>query len=199
MATRQTAFGRTFDWTDERLALAKQRYFDGASAGTIAAELGGVTRNAVIGMSLRKKWARRNGIVAGSGLPGRPTGDALVRRGLQIRPLPQPREPDDDEPAQAIPFKPPRSKPERATVSRLTNRGNRFDVVEVNEPAPVFELPPDHSEFAVSFEDVRADQCRWPLGRDDAPTTYCGSPKSHGSYCARHFSVSRKGHSDAAN
>ncbi|HEX9322035.1 MAG TPA: GcrA family cell cycle regulator, partial [Xanthobacteraceae bacterium] len=36
-------------WTDERVELLKKLWADGLSASRIAAELGGVTRNAVIG------------------------------------------------------------------------------------------------------------------------------------------------------
>lgn len=36
-------------WTDERVAMLKKLWQDGLSASQIAAELGGVTRNAVIG------------------------------------------------------------------------------------------------------------------------------------------------------
>ena len=36
-------------WTDERVELLKKLWQDGLSASQIAAELGGVTRNAVIG------------------------------------------------------------------------------------------------------------------------------------------------------
>ena len=36
-------------WTDERVELLKKLWADGLSASQIAAELGGITRNAVIG------------------------------------------------------------------------------------------------------------------------------------------------------
>ena len=36
-------------WTDERVELLKKMWSDGQSASQIAKELGGVTRNAVIG------------------------------------------------------------------------------------------------------------------------------------------------------
>lgn len=40
---------RTMSWTDERVATLSKLWADGLSASQIAAELGGVTRNAVIG------------------------------------------------------------------------------------------------------------------------------------------------------
>ena len=36
-------------WTDERVELLKKLWADGLSASQIAGELGGITRNAVIG------------------------------------------------------------------------------------------------------------------------------------------------------
>ncbi len=39
----------TITWTDERVELLKKLWADGLSASQIAAELGGITRNAVIG------------------------------------------------------------------------------------------------------------------------------------------------------
>lgn len=47
-------------WTDERVETLKRRWNDGASASVIASELGGTSRNAVIGKIHRLK------------LPGRP-------------------------------------------------------------------------------------------------------------------------------
>src|SRR5918999_5304444 len=40
---------RPMNWTDERVELLKKLWADGLSASQIAAELGGITRNAVIG------------------------------------------------------------------------------------------------------------------------------------------------------
>src|SRR3569833_3432360 len=40
-------------WTDERVELLKKLWSDGLSASQIAAKLGGITRNAVIGKVLR--------------------------------------------------------------------------------------------------------------------------------------------------
>lgn len=52
-------------WTDERVELLKRLWADGLSASQIAAELGGVTRNAVIGkvhrLSLSGRAKQSNG------------------------------------------------------------------------------------------------------------------------------------------
>lgn len=46
-------------WTDERVALLKKMWGEGRTAAEIAKELGGVTRNAVIGKAHRLKLSNR--------------------------------------------------------------------------------------------------------------------------------------------
>ena len=46
---RATVEGKGMSWTDERVESLKKMWSDGFSASQIAAELGGITRNAVIG------------------------------------------------------------------------------------------------------------------------------------------------------
>ena len=48
-------------WTDERVETLRRMWGEGASASTIAKELGGVTRNAVIGKVHRLGLSNRNG------------------------------------------------------------------------------------------------------------------------------------------
>jgi GcrA cell cycle regulator len=47
------------NWSDERVEILRKLFADGLSAGQIAAELGGVTRNSVIGKVHRMKLTRR--------------------------------------------------------------------------------------------------------------------------------------------
>src|SRR6202140_446027 len=49
MADPHVQGGLGMSWTDERVELLKKLWGDGLSATQIAAELGGITRNAVIG------------------------------------------------------------------------------------------------------------------------------------------------------
>lgn len=46
-------------WTDERVAILKKLWGEGKTAAEIASELGGVTRNAVIGKAHRLKLSNR--------------------------------------------------------------------------------------------------------------------------------------------
>ena len=67
-------------WTDERVELLKKLWQDGLSASQIAAELGGVTRNAVIGKVHRLGLSGR----------GQPTTSIKRQRRAQA-PAPRPR------------------------------------------------------------------------------------------------------------
>ena len=58
------------NWTDERVELLKKLWSEGLSASQIAAQLGSVTRNAVIGKVHRLKLSSR----------GRSTAAPRVRR-----------------------------------------------------------------------------------------------------------------------
>ena len=54
-------------WNDERVDLLKKMWGEGQSASQIAKELGGVTRNAVIGKVHRLGLSNRNGSGVGCG------------------------------------------------------------------------------------------------------------------------------------
>jgi GcrA cell cycle regulator len=58
--------GSSMSWTDERVELLKKLWSDGLSASRIAAQLGGITRNAVIGKVHRLRLSGRGRSVSGS-------------------------------------------------------------------------------------------------------------------------------------
>ena len=60
-------------WTDERVELLKKMWGEGQSASQIAKELGGVTRNAVIGKVHRLGLSNRT-----TGATAKPTGPAAA-------------------------------------------------------------------------------------------------------------------------
>src|SRR5215475_6768251 len=66
-------------WTDERVELLKKLWQDGLSASQIAKQLGGVTRNAVIGK------VHRLGL-AGRATPSRPAKRPMRMAPRQVRP-----------------------------------------------------------------------------------------------------------------
>jgi GcrA cell cycle regulator len=68
-------------WTDERVETLKKLWTDGLSASRIAAELGGITRNAVIGKVHRLGLAgRAKAPVAGTPRPRKTRGAAQLVR-----------------------------------------------------------------------------------------------------------------------
>jgi GcrA cell cycle regulator len=85
-------------WTDERVETLKRMWTEGQSASQIAKELGGVTRNAVIGKVHRLGLSNR---VGGPGMPDGPDGgdaaaegvtpDAQHRAGQRTEPRADPR------------------------------------------------------------------------------------------------------------
>ena len=63
-------------WTDERVELLKKMWTEGQSASQIAKELGGVTRNAVIGKVHRLGLSNRSG---GGGAAAAPAASAAPK------------------------------------------------------------------------------------------------------------------------
>ncbi|WP_296763372.1 GcrA family cell cycle regulator, partial [Sediminimonas sp.] len=59
-------------WTDERVELLKKMWGEGQSASQIAKELGGVTRNAVIGKVHRLGLSNRAGSTATAAAEAKP-------------------------------------------------------------------------------------------------------------------------------
>ena len=77
------------------------------------------------------------------------------------------------------------------TGGRMRKRPMPLDVAEELLADGVTDLPPDQSEFAVPFMDVKHEQCRWPLGDPRSPSfMVCGAGKMNESpYCARHHRI----------
>ena len=85
-------------WTDERVEMLKKLWLDGLSASQIAKQLGGVTRNAVIGkvhrlgLSGRATPSQPQRPVFKAPRPARPAVAATPRRApAEAAPLPVPR------------------------------------------------------------------------------------------------------------
>ncbi|WP_328590535.1 GcrA family cell cycle regulator, partial [Frigidibacter oleivorans] len=78
-------------WTDERVETLKKMWADGQSASQIAKELGGVTRNAVIGKVHRLGLSNRVGGPAGS--EAKPEAAAAPAAPQPARPEPAPARP----------------------------------------------------------------------------------------------------------
>src|SRR5690242_17652616 len=73
-------------WTDERIERLKKMWHDGATASQIADELGGVSRNAVIGKAHRLGLEQRPS-------PVKPGEEKEVKRAAPVASAPKPAAP----------------------------------------------------------------------------------------------------------
>lgn len=155
-------------WTDERVALLKRLWSEGLSASQIAAELGGVTRNAVIGKVHRL------------GLSGREKPSAS--------PVTKPRKPAPvlHTPARAAPMF-------RGNTALAVSEAPVMKAFIATEPAPR-RVPVEVALVCtpVTIMDLREGMCRWPMGDpSSAEFRFCGgrSAGASGPYCAHHATI----------
>jgi GcrA cell cycle regulator len=171
-------------WTDERVELLKKRWADGLSASQIAAELGGVTRNAVIGKVHRL------------GLSGRAKSAPSSVSRMRAKPAGQPRRP--------APAVAPRQQ------SSFGMRGNAALAVShapAPRPTPAPRIVPiEVVETAlvcerVTIMELRENMCRWPLGDPSQPEfRFCGGRSTPGAaYCPHHSQVAYQPANDRRN
>ncbi len=201
-------------WTDERVELLKKMWNEGHSASQIAKELGGVTRNAVIGKVHRLGLSNRAGPEA-EAKPDVQTGPAME---AETTTTPQtdetPVEPEAQEPVSPV-VDLAKAKAEREAAARASAPVE--PPVEVEPPAyqpraiiPAGQpLPPQPSANEVDPEalatvrevektarklsllELTERTCKWPIG-DPATEEFwfCGLPVKPGKpYCEAHVSV----------
>ncbi|WGV16403.1 GcrA family cell cycle regulator [Fuscovulum ytuae] len=180
-------------WTDERVETLKRMWAEGQSASQIAKELGGVTRNAVIGKVHRL------------GLSNRAPGGREDEDEAPVAAKPEPKPEPAGTTARAEPA-PPRPAPERpvAAPSNVTPLPVRKPIVPAGQP-----LPPQPSANEISPEalasvrevekrarrltlmELTERTCKWPIG-DPATDDFwfCGLPSLPGKpYCEAHVGV----------
>ena len=151
-------------WTDERVELLKKLWTDGLSASQIAAQLGQVTRNAVIGKVHRL------------GLSGRMKSSSSIARAAKPR-LRAPMRPS----VQPTSF--------GATALRAEAQVER-GLVQLLEPAVVMPFPTPKGD-TVTLMQLSERTCRWPLGDPaSADFRFCGHETAAGSsYCQYHAAL----------
>ena len=191
-------------WTDERVETLKRMWSEGQSASAIAKELGGVTRNAVIGKVHRLGLSNRNDEPEPAPAPApEPVAEKKADRkpapAAQAAPRPEPQQPPE-------PAAPAREAPaEEEPVSQpVFTPVPRRPIVPAGQP-----LPPQPSANEISPETLasvrevekRAKKltlmeltertCKWPIG-DPATDKFwfCGLPSQAGKpYCEAHVGV----------
>ena len=189
-------------WTDERVETLKKMWAEGQSASQIAKELGGVTRNAVIGKVHRLGLSNRVG-----------PGTGREEDEAEMPPAAAPKsEPAARAAAAELPRVDPRPAPERpapiaaapASGATITPLPMRKAIIPAGQP-----LPPQPSANEISPEalasvrevEKRAKRltlmeltertCKWPIG-DPATDDFwfCGLPTIPGKpYCEAHVGV----------
>jgi len=187
-------------WTEERVELLKKMWSEGQSASQIAKELGGVTRNAVIGKVHRLGLSNRAG-AAPAAPPAKPDPKPAkpVRAETRPKPVEPVAEPREPEPAPAAP------RPEPAeTVAEPAPVSTRKAIIPAGQPLPpqpsANEISPEALAKVSEIEkkakrltlmELTERTCKWPVG-DPATEDFwfCGLPVQQGKpYCEAHVGV----------
>ena len=199
-------------WTDERIATLTKMWEGGATASQIADELGGVSRNAVIGKAHRLGLkARPSPVKANDPKPAPAPKEAEARpaskatpaaRPAPAKPSPAPveREDEDDEisvAASEVPTQPlPNREPDRPRVVSV-GPGGFLRQGPGDQQAPIPPAPPRRlvpakpsPEMAdkTSLLELNDRVCRWPMGHPgEADFHFCGEKVNPGfPYCVEH-------------
>ncbi len=163
-------------WTDERVERLKTLWSEGLSASQIAAELGAVTRNAVIGKVHRLGLSGRSKPQV---QPARPTvaapprvKSAASRPVAQVQPASRPTAPVRPITIGATALKADAQAEEALSVATVAE----------NEP-PAFEK--------VTILSLTESTCKWPVGDPGKPDFFfCGRKSEVGiPYCAFHARI----------
>ena len=195
-------------WTEERIDKLKLLWEKGMTASQIAEELGGVSRNAVIGKAHRLDLQSRPSLVKGGDSDG---GEAKKAAPAKARPAPQPAAPAPIVTASPPPApRPVVAPPVSAPPQLLTNphaptgaqlrsigpggflRQGPGDQAPPATPAPPRRLVPakPNAEMAgkTSLLDLSEKVCKWPLGHPGEPDFhFCGDRVNPGfPYCVAH-------------
>lgn len=169
-------------WTDERVELLKKLWGEGQSASQIAKELGGVTRNAVIGK--------------------------VHRLGLSNRAGATPAKATDKKPVKAkageVPKAAPAPKPEPVAAAPKPSLPARKQIIPAGQPLPpqpsANEISPEalasvreveKKSKKIGLMELTERTCKWPVG-DPATDDFwfCGLSAQPGKpYCEAHVSV----------
>ncbi len=188
-------------WTEERIEHLKKMWHDGATASQIADELGGVSRNAVIGKAHRLGLEQRPS-------PVKPGEEKDVKKAAPSAAAPKPaaQRPEPAKPAAApaaaapaAPHaNPPRSAPEmqyRSIGPGGFIRQGPGDQQPPIPPAPPRRLVPAKPSPEVadktSLLDLNDRICKWPIGHPGEPDFhFCGQQANPGfPYCVQHCGV----------
>lgn len=189
-------------WTDERVETLKRMWAEGQSASQIAKELGGVTRNAVIGKVHRLGLSNRvGGKDEEEAAPAAPAAAAPRAEPTPAAARPEPAAPKAEPPRPAA-ERP--AAPAAAPVNNVTPLPVRKAIVPAGQPLPpqpsLNEISPEALASVREVEkrarkltlmELTERTCKWPIG-DPATEEFwfCGLPSLPGKpYCEAHVGV----------
>ncbi|MEG3179210.1 GcrA family cell cycle regulator [Sphingomonas sp. LT1P40] len=198
-------------WTDERIETLRKMWDSGLTATQIAEELGGVSRNAVIGKAHRLGLASRPSPVkpnaatveakaapasppAAAAPPPAPAPKPVPKVAAAPAPAPEPEIDDEDDGDDAAPVAAPvREGPVMRSVGPggfiRQNPGEQSPPIT---PAPPRRLvpakPSKEIEGKTGLLDLNDRICKWPLGHPGEPDFhFCGDKVNPGfPYCVAH-------------
>ncbi|MEO6256408.1 MAG: GcrA family cell cycle regulator [Sphingomicrobium sp.] len=191
-------------WTDERIDRLKKMWSGGSTASQIADELGGVSRNAVIGKAHRlgldarpspvkpgEEKVKKPAAAAPAAAKPAPRADAASRQ-------PAAAAPDPADPP-VITRTPQRVQPDGIQYRSIGPGGfirqGPGDTQAPIPPAPPRRLVPAKPSAEVadktSLLDLNDRICKWPLGHPGEPDFhFCGNAANPGfPYCVEHCGV----------
>ncbi|MES2434098.1 MAG: GcrA family cell cycle regulator [Pseudomonadota bacterium] len=193
-------------WTDERVETLKKMWAEGQSASQIAKELGGVTRNAVIGKVHRLGLSNR---VGGGATEADEPEVAATTPPPRVEPAPKPAAaeaaPRPAAPERVVPEpRPTTPQPSPSAIVTTLPIPLRKAIIPAGQPLPpqpsANEISPEALASVrevekrakrLSLMELTERTCKWPIG-DPATEDFwfCGLPSVPGKpYCEAHVSV----------
>jgi len=187
-------------WTDERIDALRKMWEAGQTASQIADELGGVSRNAVIGKAHRLGLQSRPSPVKPNEEGASPAPAAAApRKPAPIAPAPRPAHvppaPSFTAATTASPATTPAAPPQ--PILRSVGPGGFVRQAPGEQQPPIAPAPPRRlvpakpsPEMAdkTSLLDLNDKICKWPLGHPGEPDFhFCGEKVNPGfPYCVQH-------------
>ncbi len=185
-------------WTDERVETLKKMWGEGQSASQIAKELGGVTRNAVIGKVHRLGLSNRAG--SGASAPSKPAAKEKsapsapkmeTKAAVKPRAAPKAAVPAVKEELELDENGIPISAARRAIIPAGQPLPPQPSANEISPEALAKVNEVEKSAKKISLMELTEKTCKWPVGDPATPDFwFCGLPVQAGKpYCEAHVGV----------
>ena len=172
-------------WTDERVAILTKMWGEGQSASQIAKELGGVTRNAVIGKVHRLGLSNR--ATSGNKVAAKPKAAAKPAAARAAKPAAKPKA----APAAAVAAPKPVLPPRKAIIPAGQPLPPQPSANEISPEALATVREVEKKAKKIGLMELTERTCKWPIG-DPATDEFwfCGLPSEPGKpYCEAHVGV----------